>query len=388
MGFGAFIASGDQNKLLREDLVGRITEVRVEQSLDDPTSYAIRLEDDICSNDFEVMNAVDLKCGVMMAIAVKAGDQIKCLVRGPITHVRSSFTLGGPGSWYEIHGEDRRVEMHRQYFQRRWLGLASDAAQTILSPTFQAKVEPTNIIYGSKRTQGREVLGTLNQCSTDADFIAFIARANNLHFWLEYKCSLTGDSLMIEETANVKPSPPRPNRNTPDSEVKLVRTTNAQLRVNVPKDDCPNVTAFSLHMDAERPNRFPGAAIDDREVKKRSAEPTDPQPAITPEGARFPENPGSPPSERDACVVAAGNPEEVRVKAEASLTEAAWFLNATASTTAHMLNDVLLPHDVIDVRGLGAVHSGPYQVRSVTHVINAADHFMDLELRRNSIGKK
>src|SRR5262245_36761540 len=105
MGFGAIVTSGAQNKLLNNDLFSRITEVRVEQSLDAPTRYAIRLEDDICSNDFEMLNATDLKCGVMMAIAVKSGTKVKCLVRGPITLARSSFTLGGPGSWYEIHGE-------------------------------------------------------------------------------------------------------------------------------------------------------------------------------------------------------------------------------------------------------------------------------------------
>ena len=73
-------------------------------------------------------------------------------------------------------------------------------------------------------------------------------------------------------------------------------------------------------------------------------------------------------------------------KAEAALTEAGWFVDATASTTAHMLGGVLLPHDVVEVEGLGQEHSGPYQVKAVTHVINAADHFMDIQLRRNAIG--
>ena len=33
-------------------------------------------------------------------------------------------------------------------------------------------------------------------------------------------------------------------------------------------------------------------------------------------------------------------------------------------------------------------HTGAYQVRAVTHVINAADHYMDIELRRNALGKE
>src|SRR5687768_2921962 len=106
MGYGAIITSGEKNKLLRDDLVGGIIEVRVEQSLDEPTRFAIRFNDDICGGDFEVFNAPELQCGTIMTIAVKAGDSTKCLVRGPIMDVNSSIMLGGPGSWYEVHGED------------------------------------------------------------------------------------------------------------------------------------------------------------------------------------------------------------------------------------------------------------------------------------------
>jgi hypothetical protein len=51
-----------------------------------------------------------------------------------------------------------------------------------------------------------------------------------------------------------------------------------------------------------------------------------------------------------------------------------------------MLGGVLRPHDEVEVKGLGKEDDGFYQVRAVTHVINAADHFMDLELRRNALG--
>jgi hypothetical protein len=137
-------------------------------------------------------------------------------------------------------------------------------------------------------------------------------------------------------------------------------------------------------MEAERPNRFSGNAIDDTDVRQHSTQVIDPQPPITKDGQQFP---GSEVA-RDTCIATAGNQEKLQVKAESSLTEAGWFLDATASTTVHMLDDVVLPHDVIEVVGLGSVHSGPYQVRSVTHVINAVDHFMDIHLRRNAIGRK
>jgi hypothetical protein len=167
-------------------------------------------------------------------------------------------------------------------------------------------------------------------------------------------------------------------------QIKLVPTVTVKLRVNVEKEQCQNVTAFDLTMDPERPNRFKGTAKDDRDAKPPHTvfiqDP--PQPTIIKGGQRF----AGCKEPRDLCITTAGNQEELQCKAEAALTEAGWFVDATASTTVYMLGDVLLPHDVVEVEGLGQEYSGPYQVKAVTHVINAADHFMDIQLRRNAIG--
>ena len=76
----------------------------------------------------------------------------------------------------------------------------------------------------------------------------------------------------------------------------------------------------------------------------------------------------------------------------ALVTEAARAINdaqieGAQPELAHMLGSVLKPHDIVPVEGIGAELSGPYQVQSVTHVINAADHFMDIKLRSN-IGRR
>jgi hypothetical protein len=387
MGFGAVIASGDKNAFLPDALVNCIAEVRVEQTLDDPTRFAIRFQDDICDGRFEAMDAPELQCGRMITIAVKVGGDLRCLVRGPITDATSSFVLGGPGTTHQIQGEDRRIELDRQITRHGWTGRASDIAETILSPKFKTSIQKTTVVYGARRSQGREVLETLNQPSSDAWFIAAVARANNFHFWLQYdNCRAVGEALTVDETANLKSSPPRPDDGAPppsQAPVQLVPTTSLTLRVNVPVDQCPNVTAFSLRMDAERPNRFSGLAINDREVKPRSTRVNDPQPPIQKDGQRF----AGTDAPRDVAVVTAGDERELQVRAEAALTAAGWFLNATASTTAQLLNGILLPHDVVAVEGVGGTHDGPYQVRAVTHVINPADHFMDIQLRRNAVGK-
>ena len=47
MGFGAIVAIGENNTPLDEDLAGCITEVRVEQKLDEPIQFAVRFLDDL-----------------------------------------------------------------------------------------------------------------------------------------------------------------------------------------------------------------------------------------------------------------------------------------------------------------------------------------------------
>jgi hypothetical protein len=132
MGFGAIIASGEKNKLLRDDLVDCLTEVRVEQFLDEPTRFAIHFQEDLSNGEPVIMKAPELQCEQMITIAVQVGDVIKCLVRGPITDVKCSVKLGGPGSWYEVHGQDRRIELDRQCFRHAWTGPGRHGPRTRL----------------------------------------------------------------------------------------------------------------------------------------------------------------------------------------------------------------------------------------------------------------
>lgn len=386
MGFGAVIASGKNNRLLSDSLMACITEARVEQFLDEPTRFAIRFEEDLSGGEPVIMKTPELQCEQMITIGVKVDEAIRCLVRGPVTDVKCSMKQGGPGSWYELHGQDRRVELDRKCVHHAWTGRASAAAETILSRTFTSDVEQTRIVYGGPRAGGGQVTQTLNQRSTDATFIRWIARDCNLHFWLEYDCQLINEMLGIKEKANLKSSPPRPRDApagpVPATQITLVPTVPVKLRVNVDKEQCQNVTAFDLTMNPERPNQFVGSSIDDRDVQEHRTTVTDPQPVIRRGDQRL----AGCNEQRDVCITSAGNQEELQNRAESALTDAGWFVDATASTTTHMLGGILSPHDVVEVEGLGPVHSGPYQVKSVTHVINAADHFMDIQLRRNAVG--
>ena len=51
MGFGAIIASGEKNNCCGTTCVDCITEVRVEQFLDEPTRFAIRFQEDLSGGE-------------------------------------------------------------------------------------------------------------------------------------------------------------------------------------------------------------------------------------------------------------------------------------------------------------------------------------------------
>jgi phage protein D len=381
MGFGAIIASGDNNELLPEDLMCCATEVRVEQFLDEPTRFAIRFQEDLEDGEPHVMQAPELQREQIITIAVEQDGALVCLVRGPITERKSSITLGGPGSWYEIRGIDRRVEMSRVCYQRCWEGRASEVVSQIFGLYgFEPDVQETTRVY-------EESTGTLNQRATDQDFVKSLARRNNLCFWISATAEVdfTGSALTVEETAHFTPSPPRPEGgiSTEVPDVSLVPNTDVVMRVNVTKEKCQNVTGFELNENAELPTSFNGAAIDDRSVEAQTTSAQDDQPPLVDGGESLP---SIAIAERTLCLTIAGNQEELQIRSESALTEAGWFVTASASTTAHMLQGVLQPHDVIQVEGLGTRDSGAYQVSAVTHTINAADHHQEVQLRRNSVG--
>jgi hypothetical protein len=386
MGFGAIIASGTGNTPLGADLADCLIEVRVEQSLDEPTRYGIRIREDIADGQPMAARAPELQVEQMLTVAVRLEDDTTlCLVRGPITDTQAQYTLGGPGSWYEVHGSDRRVELSRQCFQHAWEGRASDAAKSILSGYgFEADAQDTNKTY-STATE------TLNQRASDLDFLKTVAKENGFFFWLSYTLTgqalpLPGGQLSVTETAHFKTSPFRPlgPSGIPASiaGLQLAPSGTPQIRAGADNSDCGNnVTAFSVKEDVERPNAASVTAVDTRAVSSDNSSATNPDTALAHGGQPLTDLTGL---KRTPCITAAGNAEDVRGRAEAALADSGWYVTATASTTAHMLKGVLQPHDIVEVVGIGSQHSIPFRVKKVTHVITPSDHYMDVELQSNS----
>jgi hypothetical protein len=377
MGLGAIITGGENFTVL-EDIAPSVIEARVEMELSKPTKFAIRFQDDICEGEPVVASHDALKAEQMIGIFVSTGNALHCLVHGPITRVRSSRMLGGSGSWYEIHGEDRRVLLNRVGIEASWPMKASAAAAAILdSHLLDYEVQETRKNYDEQHP--------LNQRATDLAFLEDIARRNAMEFWIDYHIAPQppgaatidcGSMFMLKTSPHVDngaaavPGPP-----------VLTLSGDYSINVNPPADQCPKVTKFEMRLDFERPNSAQGFA------QSRSGETVDnqgqsEQAATTPGSQTLPEISGV---TRRTLVDPTPDPDEQYLTQQATLTEAAWFVEVDCSTTLEMLDFVVKPHMIVAVQYADSRLSGNYQVKSATHVINAADHFMDFKLRANGL---
>ena len=204
MGFGLIITVGEAKALAPDTVFQWLVEARVEMELSKPTLFALRFEDDICEGKREIADANIFAKDTLVGLFVVLEEtkELECLVYGPVTKIRASSLLGGPGSWVEIHGEDRRVLMGRKGVQGTYSGLASATASAILSLYgFTPDTQDTLIKYDTKDNQ-------LTQSGTDLAFIDDIARRNNMDFWIEYK--VTNEApIALTETAKLRTSPER-----------------------------------------------------------------------------------------------------------------------------------------------------------------------------------
>ena len=387
MSFGALVGTGSGNTLLSATLAECLIEIRIEQSIDAPTRFGIRVREDISEGEPMARASEELKADRMVTVAVPGSDGLICLVRGPITDAQTQYTLGGPGSFHQVQGTERLIEMGRECYQHAWEGRASDAAKRILgSNGYSADVQDTDKNYGASTE-------TLNQRGTDLDFLRTIAKENGFFLWVSSEASLAGTetsgSLNVTETAHFKTSPERalgPGGAPPSiASISLAPNVKPSIRAGASDECANNVTRFEAREDVERPTSATVVGIDASSVKQEKNDADDKDDAIGQGEHKLTDVTGL---KRTLCVTGAGSANDVKTRAAAALADAGWFITATASTTAYMLGGVLQPHDIVQVEGIGSRHSGPYRVRKVTHVINAADHFMDLELQRNTHGEK
>ncbi len=375
------ITTGEGFTPLAAAAVSRLVEARVEMELSRPTRFALRFEEEICENQNELLDAFPphFDADGQIALFTSTDEGMKpseCMVVGRITRLRSSIVVGGQGSWIEVHGEDKRIDMGKVAVQENHGTSAASAVEKIVKLYgFTPDAQPTMIEHDKQKAQ-------LVQSATDLAFIEDQARRNNMEFWLEYavKTSFDGSIGGVDITAKFSTSPKRNQSLGAVDFPKLLGDTDQTLRLHPTDAACANITKFDARVDFDKPTSVSGFAMSDddqREAMKHVAEkayPVDPAKSDVLAKAL-----------KGRKLIAAPQPTDLEtyLAVDRLLTEQSWFVEADCSASTTTLGFVVRPHMILPVEGLGDSLSGSYQVKSATHVFTATDHLVDFTLRAN-----
>ena len=366
------------DETIDEGLTADLSQIEVVESVRGEATFKVRFAIDICKNDYELLNDDRLVPGndVLLTVIVSVDGISECLVHGIITDRRVELKAGGSGSSLEVAGKDRRIEMGRNADER---GPKSGTSSLIVmgivgSYSFIPDVEPGDTTLYSELTQ------TLNQQCSDLELITKLAGESGYEFWIDGRVVPKGPGrIEVIETAHFKSSPPR-GQGLPTGFVPPVIAPSGapMLQMNVGKDKT-TLLGFSSDRSSEAPTASGEVASIDLDSGRLERTQVD-GPSSVPLGDLAPQ-----PRNRRP-VVSPGNASEVRRRQDAALIDASWIVTAQAETSLHALGDLIRPHSVVKVKGTGTVDDGDYFVWKVTHSIDAADHRMGLELRRNAVG--
>ncbi|PRP92669.1 hypothetical protein [Enhygromyxa salina] len=401
MTIGAYIMTqiGGQGshsfKALPGDLDCAITEIRIEEHLDKPATFAIRFQEDFEDGENGTFTAADLRGSKGIAIAVSSGpghgtdglakvplppaEELVCLIRGQIENSQADLSPGGSGSTLEVRGRDIRTTLDRENKPQEFSGTNTDIFKKMIDGLGDTApdIGPDVLEFP---TEG----ASFNYLGTILDGLERLATACNYSVWLRYNLTLSTSVYDVTPKVSIKTSPERAAHSPADLNLGLTRNSKVTLRIIGSETACENVINFSHTTDSEAITCVSSAGDNHETGESYNQDQSADHDPTTEDAGETNETAGAKDCERSMFVSTVGGADRVGSTAQAAANDASWYVKASALTTVHMLGTVLRPHDLVLVHGGGCGVSGGFQVEKVTHVINAAAHWMNIELRSNS----
>jgi phage protein D len=335
---------------------GAAAHVEVFERIGEATTFSLRLPVVTQNVDLTWLSDARVLPGRVLGVYIAVGAREVCLARGPVTGHAAHLARGVAGSHVDVLGADALVTLDRTFRTRVWENARdSDAVTAIASEVgFAADIAQTNAVHSSE-------LRNLAQADTDLRFLRRLARRNGFAAWL------TTDSSTGVDTFHFKPLP-----------------LDASPVVTIALNQAGTGTqAVELRWDSERPTHVTAEQFDLKNAQLLSAaDTTSPSRALARQ--RLSDLVQTPQTSR---LVAPGDDSaEVKARAEGMAVEAEWFIQASFETTLEATQVVVRSHDVVELAGVGSIHSGSWLVAAVRHLIEPTGHRMAVDLVRNSWG--
>jgi phage protein D len=347
-----------------DDFYTQMTSLEVEDNIDLPAAFQLQLP--VSRTPAGALSFVDdppFQPFASFAVVVSVdGQDPECIFDGFVLSHKLHMETGTTNATLQVWGQDASVLMNLEEKVREWVDTTDALAANTIFGEHDIAAAPENTVDESPTHP--ESGHTLMQRGTDIQFLRRLAKRTG-----KFARVTCGSQAGVRTGYFAKPS--------------LDASPALTLSLNDP--DTWNVNALDIDWDIMRPST----------VRARQTLFND----DTPEGAACDATDSGLPAldERDLATFA-GRPVitllaapvddagELLQRSQAVLRDAGWFVHCEGEADIARLNQVIRAGTVVEIAGIGSVHSGKYLVWSVRHTITQDTHKMRFVLARNAVG--
>jgi phage protein D len=347
-----------------DTLVNAIAELEVEENADMPGAIALKVPVSATA-DGDLTYVADNRFRPFANLAVVAtpeGSDQQCIFDGFLLSHKLHLQTGTTASTLEVWGQDASWLMNLEEKAHEWVDVTdADVANTVFG---NYGITPADDNTQDDSPSHTESGHSLMQRATDIQFLRALARRNGK--LCRVACAgQPGQRIGYFAKPNLDGDP------------------SVTLTLNDPQ--AWTVNALDIEWDATRPTSVVArqALFTDNDANGVSADTSDSGlPALDQRGlADFSGHPIT--AMLTAPVDDAG---ELSLRAQSLLRESGNFVRCEGEADVARLGAVMRVGTVVQIDGIGSLHSGKYYVWSVRHTISADSHKMKFVLVRNAVG--
>jgi phage protein D len=341
-----------------------ISSIEVEENADLPGALLLKLAvSRTADGDLDWPGDSRLDPFVNVAVvATPEGGSRQCIFDGYILSQRLHLETGITSSTLEVWAQDASWLMNLEEKVREWVDVTdADVASSIFA---NYGITPADANDDDDSPSHTEDGHSLMQRATDIRFLQMLARRDGR--LCRVACTDTpGDrigyfakpDLSADPVATLQPNDPvAPSVGAVDIDWDVTRPTSVGASQATFDDDDPS--GVSGDVDDSGLSALDARALPDFTGKTMTVLLTTP-------------------------VDSAG---ELTVRARSLLRESEWFVRCEGDADVSRLHAVLRVGQIVEINGIGTLHSGKYLVWSVRHTISSAAHRMRFRLVRNAVG--
>jgi phage protein D len=347
-----------------KDVYANLSSLEVEENFDMPG--AIQLHFPVArteQSDLTFVSDTRIKPFVNLAVVISVdGNPDECIFDGYVLAHKLHLQRGVLDSKLEVWGKDATWLMNLEEKSREWVDVTDASVASTVFGEYGITPAPDNTQDDSPTHA--ESGHSLMQRSSDSQFLKRLACANGKIF--RVACA------------------DKPGQRTGYfARPKLDGDASLTIKLNDPDKWMVDVLDFDWDVTGPSAVQASQALFTDSDADGASADASDSGlPLLADRGlADFAGKTMT--AMLTAPVDDAG---ELKLRAEALLRDAGWFARCEGEADLSRMKTVLRAGSIVQLEGVGALHSGKYLVWSVRHSIQADSHKMKFVLMRNAVG--